>query len=176
MLGLVDHWQHCLILKVEFRRRGRAWGADCMYITKRSSWSLSGEWIEECSEWIKGNQLGGHCNILSWRGGGLVKGGGSIGEKWVDLRGILKQRLTGLVGGSATQTRGGMYQRWLRGFWLGNMKEWWCQSLRLYAKWRLGEGSLLEKFSGGRSWNTMYIKLHNWTLSSKIWELLTAKI
>lgn len=134
MLGLVDHWQHCLILKVEFRRRGRAWGADCMYITKRSSWSLSGEWIEECSEWIKGNQLGGHCNILSWRGGGLVKGGGSIGEKWVDLRGILKQRLTGLVGGSATQTRGGMYQRWLRGFWLGNMKEWWCQSLRLYAK------------------------------------------
>lgn len=45
-----------------------------------------GEWIEEKSEWIRGDQLGGYYNILSWGESGLVKGGDSNAEKWVDLR------------------------------------------------------------------------------------------
>lgn len=44
------------------------------------------------------------------RGGGLVQGAGSSIGKWVDLRAIFEQRLTGLVIRSAMKPRRGRCQ------------------------------------------------------------------
>lgn len=89
-------------------------------------------WIGEESDWIRGHQLWGYCDILSWGESGLVKGGGSNSVKWLDLRDVSEQRLAGLVDGSAMEARRGRYQGWPLCFWLGN-KEWWHQLLRLSA-------------------------------------------